>query len=166
MKIKVIPNKGLIIDKKEFNWGDNRFTLREYLKNQHKEDDNIFNMSEFFEGDTSYDIIQKRDIYHNINNSKNYFFLNYDNEEKLDSLEVHEGIIISINNTELSFEKDIDENFKLLKSIDASCKIIEDGNFLFVNLKITIANSESMRGNGNRLSYFFTSRSIEHLIEN
>jgi len=165
MKIEIIPNIGLLIDGNEFNWGNYRTSLRENLKNQHKEDDNVFEMSEFFEGDSSYDIIQKRDIYQNINNRENYFFLNYDKEEKLESLEAHSGIIISINNIELSFEKDINEYLKLFKSNGEYYIEIEDGNYLFQNLKITIANSESMGGDGNGLSYFYTSKSIEHLIE-
>ena len=65
MKIEAIPNIGIIINGKEFNWGNDRNFLRESLNNLHKEDDNIFEMSDFFVGDTSYDIIQKRDIYEN-----------------------------------------------------------------------------------------------------
>ena len=71
MKIEAIPNIGIIINGKEFNWGNDRNFLRESLNNLHKEDDNIFEMSDFFDGDTSYDIIQKRDIYENINSTEN-----------------------------------------------------------------------------------------------
>ena len=165
MKIEAIPNIGIIINGKEFNWGNDRNFLRESLNNLHKEDDNIFEMSDFFDGDTSYDIIQKRDIYENINSTENYFFLNYDEDEKLESIEIHSGINISINNIDLIFEKDINEYLKLFKSIGENYTEIEEGNFLFQNLKITIANSESMGGDGNGLSYFYSSKSIEHLLE-
>lgn len=164
MKIEAIPNIGIVINGKEFNWGDSRNFLRESLNNLHKEDDNIFKMSEFFDGDTTCDIIQKRDIYQNINNEKNYFFLNYDKEEKLESVEIHNGINISINNIELVFEKDIYEYLKLFKTIGENYTEIEDGNFLFQNLKITIANSESMGDDGNELVYFYSSKNIDHLL--
>nr|WP_294779722.1 hypothetical protein [uncultured Flavobacterium sp.] len=154
MKIEVIPNIGFVIDDKDFNWESDRATLRKNLENQHRENDNKRN-----------NIIRRRDIYKDINDNKNFFFLNYDEEEKLESLEVHSGVTITINKIELIFEKDINEYLKLFKSHGEYYTEIEDGNYLFQNLKITIANSESMGGNGNGLSYFYTSKSIEHLIE-
>ena len=165
MKIEYITNVGFIINGKEFNWEDERIDARKKLNNQHTENDIFFENSIFFDGDKSYDIYQKRDVYQNMNNEKNHFFLNYDREEKLESLEVHSGITISVNDIELVFKKDINDYLKLLKSIGQDYMEIEDGNFLFQNLKVTIANSKSMGGKGKGLSYFYASKNIDHLIE-
>lgn len=165
MKIEYIPNLGFIVNSQKFLWGQERNIIREYLKNQHTEEDKIIEMSEFFDGDTSFDIEQKRDIYHDINAEENYFFLNYDNDGNLEALEIHSGVLILIKDFELVFEKDINNYLKYFNSIGENYLEIEYGNFLFENLKMTIANSESMGGEGNGLSYFYSSNDIEHLKE-
>jgi hypothetical protein len=165
MTIEYIPNKGFNFENLSFVWGQNRSEIREKLNHKHIEDDRIIEMADFFEGDTSFDIKQIRDIYQNLNNNENYFFLNYDEDNKLSDLEVHGGIDIKIKNIKLIFEIDIDNCINLLKSIDEYYTEIEDGNFLFPNLKMTIASSESMGGDGSGLSYFYASKEIEHLLE-
>lgn len=165
MTIEYIPNIGFNFENFSFVWGQNRSEIREKLNHKHSEDDKIIEMADFFQGDTSFDIEQKRDIYQNLNNSENYFFLNYDKDNKLSDLEVHWGIVIKIKTIELIFEIEIEKCIKLLKSIDEYYTEIEDGNFLFPNLKMSIASSESMGGDGSGLSYFYASKEIEHLIE-
>ena len=49
--------------------------------------------------------------------------------------------------------------------MDAEIVELEEGNYLFKNLKISISNSESSGGEGNALSYFYASHNIDHLLE-
>jgi len=156
MKIEYIPDKGFRLNSNIFNWEDNRASVRQKLNNQHKEDDRIIEMAQFFGGDKSNDIEQRRDIYQNINNTKNYFFLSYDKEDRLNELEIHLGINVQINNVEMEFEKDIQIYIEKLQHIGYEWIELEKGNYLFEKLKMTIADSESIGGDGNGLSYFYS----------
>jgi hypothetical protein len=166
MRLEILPNKGFKLNSFIFNWSEERKSVRQKLKNRHKEDDRVIEMSQFFNGDTSHDIDQKRDIYQNLNGMKNYFFLSYDKDNLLSELEVHWGIKIWIDNIEMEFEKDINTYLNQLNSKGFDFKEIQQGNYLFEKLKITIADSESIGGDGNGLSYLYSGQSIEHLIEN
>lgn len=166
MKLTILPDKGFELNSDIFNWREERESVRLKLKNLHKEDDRVIEMSHFFNGDTSHDIDQKRDIYQDINGTKNYFFLSYDKDNFLSELEVHWGIKVSIDNIELEFEKDINIYLNQLTSKGYDFKEIEQGNYLFEKLKITIADAESTGGDGNGLSYLYSGQDIEHLIEN
>lgn len=165
MKITYVPNIGFQLDSENFNWNDGRDSVRHKLRNQHKDDDRVIEMSEFFGGDKSHDIEQRRDIYEDVNGEKNYFFLSYDEEDKLSELEINGGIEIFIKEIQLIFEKDINTYLEAFKKIGEKYVETEEGNYLFEDLKMTIANSESMGGEGNGLTYFYGARSIEHLIE-
>ncbi|MFL1896689.1 hypothetical protein ACJRPK_13360 [Aquimarina sp. 2-A2] len=166
MKIEILPHEGFKLNSDIFRWNDDRKSVRQKLKNQHKEDDKVIEMSEFFDGDTSHDIDQKRDVYQDISGTKNYFFLSYDKDNTLSELEVHWGLKVWIDNIELVFEKDINIYLNQLNSKGYDFKEIEQGNYLFEKLKITISDSESSGGDGNGLSYLYSGQSIEHLIEN
>ena len=165
MNIEYIIDEGFIINGKKFRWGNDRISLRENLNNQHKEEDYFFENSLFFDGDKSYDLFQKRDIYRDINSEKNLFFLNYDREENLESLEVHSGIKILINDVELIFKKDIQDYLNQLNSLGEHYIETDEGGFLFKKIKITIASSKSKGGKGNGLSYFYAAKNIDHLVD-
>jgi len=160
-----IPKHGFQIESEKFNWNDDRTSVRKKLQNQHKDDDRVIEMADFFGRDKSHNIEQKRDIYQDINDSTNYFFLSYGKDDKLSELEVHSGIQIRVKNVELKFQTDINESLKELEKSGENYLETEEGNYLFENLKMTIANSESMGGEGNGLSYFYGAKDIEHLIE-
>lgn len=164
MKIKYLPNIGFQIDSEKFDWNKDRFSVRKKLQDRHKVDDKIFEMSKFFGGDKSRDIEQRRDIYQNINKGNNYFFLSYDKDDKLSALEVHWGIEVLVKEILLKFERDLSDYLKEIESTGESYSELEEGNYLFPNLKMTIANSESMGGDGNGLSYFYGALNIDHLI--
>lgn len=166
MKLKILPNIGFEFNTERFNWNEDRVSVRQKLQYLHKEDDRLIEMSHFFDGDTRHDIDQKRDIYHDINGTKNYFFLNYDKDNRLYELEVHSGIEVSIDNIALKFEKDLQHYLDQLKSKGYDYKEIEPGNYVFKSLKITIADSASMGGEGQGLAYLYFGQHIDHLIEN
>lgn len=165
MKIKYIPNSGFQIGSEKFSWNEDRESIRKKIQNQHISDDRIIQMAEFTAGDKSHEIKQRRDIYEDINNEENYFFLSYDKEGHLSELEIHEGIEISVKEIKLIFEKDISKYLKELHQIGENYSEIEAGNYFFENLKMTIANAEAMGGEGKGLEYFYSAKNIEHLIE-
>ena len=97
--------------------------------------------------------------------AKNYFFLNYNEDNKLQSIEIHGGIDVKIKNFTLEFKKDITIALKSLSAISENYSEVEDGNYVFEDLKMAIATSESMGGDGNGLDYFYASNDIEHMID-
>ena len=163
MTLTILPNQGFKLNAHIFNWNDERESVRQKLKHQHKEDDKVIAMSQFFDGDTSHDIDQKRDIYQDIDGMKNYFFLNYNKDNLLTALEVHWGVKIWIDNIAMEFEKDINIYLNQLQLKGYDFYEIDQGNYLFEKLKITIADAESIGGDGNGLSYLYSGQHIEHL---
>ena len=165
MILEYQPNKGFIINSVELQWGESRDSVRRKLDFQHQEDDRTIELAQFFDGDESQNIKQRRDIYRNSYNTTNSFFLSYDENHKLEQLEVHEGIKIVVGNFILRFDQDIDAYISALSEIDSENQELDDGNHLFPNLKLTISNSESNGGEGNGLNYFYASVDINHLTE-
>lgn len=165
MKLEYTPSKGFNLLSETFSWDEKRDVIRTKLKNQHIEDDRVIEMAEFFDGDTSHDIQQKRDIYEDINNEENYFFLNYDTEGQLIELEVHAGINILIDSIELMFHIDTTLFLKILTAAGKKYQETEDGEFFFKNLKMSISTSETMGGDGNGLGYFYAAKDVSHFID-
>ncbi|HEY5745663.1 MAG TPA: hypothetical protein VIU12_06285 [Chryseolinea sp.] len=165
MTIEYIPNTGFKMNSVLFTWTNTRDAIRANLNHKYKADDKVIELAKYWDGDESKNIKQRRDIYENYGGDNNYFFLNYSEDDKLESLEFHWGATIMIEGVELNFDQDIDECVSRLDKIDKEKVALEEGSYLFKNLKITIANSESMGGDGNDLGYFYASRDISHLLE-
>jgi hypothetical protein len=165
MILEYISDKGFILGTTTFNWGESRELIREKLKNRHEQDDDILDMAQSVSKDLNHNIERRRDIYEDLENEENYFFLSYDHINGLKELEVHWGIRVHVDNVEMEFEKDINIYLKQLKSKGHEYKELEQGNYIFKDLKFTIADSASMGGDGNALSYFYAGENIEHLIE-
>ncbi|MCW3108005.1 MAG: hypothetical protein JWQ09_2511, partial [Segetibacter sp.] len=85
------------------------------------------------------------------------------NDNLLKEIEIHSGIRISIGHIKLIFDTDFQEVVLLLKSISKDNRQISEGEHFFKDLKLTIANSESMGGDGEVLAYFYCSQNIDHL---
>lgn len=165
MTIEYIPNTGFKMNSVLFTWDDKRNIIRGNLNLKHKPDDRVIELAQYWDGDESKNIKQKRDIYENYGGGNNYFFLNYGEGDTLEAIEFHWGASIMIGSVELNFEQDLDDCVSRLDKIDNEKIELEEGSYLFKNLKITIANSESLGGEGNGLGYFYASRDISHLIE-
>jgi hypothetical protein len=103
----------------------------------------------------SFNIIQKRDIYQDFENDKNLFFFNYDEEDKLCEIEIHDGIELFIENKNIKIGEDINS---VIEKLEYPYSENEDGNYSFNELKINIANSEYMGGIGNNLSYIYLTK--------
>lgn len=165
MTIEYIPNTGFKMNSVLFTWDDKRNIIRGNLNLKHKADDRVIELAQYWDGDESKNIKQKRDIYENYGGGNNYFFLNYGEDDKLEAIEFHWGASIMVGGVELNFEQDLDDCVNRLDKIDNEKIALEEGSYLFKNLKITLANSESLGGEGNGLGYFYASRDISHLIE-
>ena len=165
MTIEYIPNTGFKMNSVLFTWDDKRNIIRGNLNLKHKADDRVIELAQYWDGDESKNIKQKRDIYENYGGGNNYFFLNYGEDDKLEAIEFHWGASIMVGGVELNFEQDLDDCVNRLDKIDNEKIALEEGSYLFKNLKITLANSESLGGEGNVLGYFYASRDISHLIE-
>ncbi|MEI9957794.1 MAG: hypothetical protein WDM90_16185 [Ferruginibacter sp.] len=136
------PNEGISLNQIKIYWGDYRFDIQQLLHNKHSKSDSV----------------SKRDIYYNFNGEENYFFLNYDEKNLLIEVEIHNGILISINNILLKFGTDFQTAVSLLKNVSADNVETSAGEYLFKDLKLTISNSESMGGEGDNLAYFYCSK--------
>jgi hypothetical protein len=140
------PDIGTTINGIELNWGSKKDTIRMLLN-------------------AKYEAREGRDIYENYRNGDNLFFLNYDDNNSLRDLEVHRGFDIIVNNVVLSFEKELKEIVEDLSLVSPSVIEIGDGEYFFKDLKLTIADSNAMGGEGNELAYFYCSSNVDHLIE-
>ena len=150
------PGIGFEIESRKINWGEKRNLIRQALAEEFHQDDGMIDNSEFFDGDASYDVVYRRDIY---NNFKTIF----DGDDFLTEVEIHRDFKISVSGITLTFGEDIAELINQLKKIDGQITELEPGQFLFRNLKMTIGNSESMGGMGNGLDYFYAAKDVEHL---
>ena len=164
-KLEYLPDNSFTINNQTIVWHTDRSTVREALANSHNEDDSISDLSEFFDGDSSYNIETRRDIYTDFNNSENYFFFSYDKQDKITEIEIHSGFTISINGINITFGEDIAQVVNRLNTLDDNYLETEEGNYLFPDLKITVASDESMGGDGTGFSYFYAAKDITHLID-
>jgi hypothetical protein len=147
-------------------WGTDRHKVRQLLNGNFEINDNVIDLSQYNNGDILQNIAQRRDIYRNYKGNENFFFLNFDNEDKLRDIEIHYGLDININGEVINFSMDIDEVAGLLDNISSDKKNLSDGEYFFQSLKLTIASSEAMGGDGNKLSYFYCSKDVTHLTDN
>jgi len=146
-------------------WGTDRQQVRTLLNDKFEIGDNVVDLSQYNNGDTSKNIIQRRDIYKNYQGQDNFFFLNFDTNDRLTEVEVHHGFDISIGAVVIDFSMDIEKAADLLDTISVDKKRLSDGEFFFRDLKLTIASSDAMGGEGNELSYFYCSKDISHLLD-
>ena len=160
------PDKSVSFGDTVLLWGTDRQQVRRLLNDNFKIADDVIDLSQYNNGDTSKNIIQRRDIYENYKGQENFFFLNFDSNDKLTEIELHHGFIIGIEDVEIDFSMDVEKVAELLTSISNDKKQPSDGEYLFEKLKLTIASSDAMGGEGNELSYFYCGKDITHLIEN
>jgi hypothetical protein len=156
--VHYLPNEGFKIESKEIRWGQKRNLIRQILGEEFKQDDGIIDNSQFFDGDTSYNINYRRDLYQNFKTS-------YDENDFLTELEIHQGIDISVVGITLTFGNDISKLIKEFKKHSYTPTVAKKGEYFFESLKMVIANSESMGGEGNGLDYFYAGADVSHVID-
>lgn len=155
------PDKGVFIGDTLLSWGSDRLQARTLLNGKYEIGDNVIDL-----GDPDQNIIQSRDIYKNYQEKDNFFFLNFDENEQLTEVEVHQGLIINVAGVIIDFSMDIEKAADLLDGISSDNMRLSDGTYFFKDLKLTIASSETMGGGGNEMSYFYCSKDVSHLIDN
>ena len=165
MNLEYLPNQGFIINSVKIEWNLERDSVRNRLGNKHKSDDRIIDVAEFFDGDKSKNIDQKRDIYESLYSKDDSFFLSYDQNNLLTELEVHKGFNIILDGVKLEFGNEILDYIKKFQIKGIEWTEIESGNYLLPILKANIANSESLGGDGTGLRYFYGALDISHLTE-
>jgi hypothetical protein len=154
-------DKGVFIDDTLLLWGSDRQQVRLLLNDKFEIADNVIDT-----GDTIQNIIQRRDIYKNYQEQDNFFFLNFDENDQLAEVEVHHGLEINIADVSIDFSMDIEKAAEMVEAISGDIKQLSDGEYFFRNLKLTIASSDAMGGDGNELSYFYCSKDVSHLVDN
>ncbi len=164
-KIQILSNEGIIINDVNLLWNSDRNDIRNLLNLKYKENDTFIDFSTYFDGDSSHNIHQKRDVYKKIFSKNDLVFLIYDKENKLRELEIHSGYRIVLDDIEFRFNRDIKEYLNIFKNKQIIYKEIEEGNYFFEKLKIVIADNEAMGGDGHNLAYFCVSSDVNHLIE-
>ena len=163
MRLEYIPRVGFVFEGKEVRWRSSRSVVRGNLGGIFEEEDRMVDLSEYFEDGENHTIEQRRDLYHDEEESY-CFYLNYDEEDLLTELEVHSGLAILVNGHEMQFDSDI---YRILESMNDSGNRgieLEEGNYLFQDLKMTIASSAATGGDGNGLAYFYGAENVEHLL--
>lgn len=161
MKFEYLPNQGFRINSELFSWGESRSSCRAKLKAQHEEEDRTL----FEDKSSKEQILQKRDIYEDLEGGFNFFFLNYNSNEELHELELNWGVQLQVKEVQLNFEDNLQECKKQLSALDADSVELEKGSILFKNLLLNICNDKAMGGDGNGLSYVYAAANIDHLLE-
>lgn len=155
MRVTYLPNLGIEIHSKKILWNESRQNIRVKLKQSHIDDDKEFDNSDFFDGDISFNIIQKRDIYQDFENEGDLFFFHYNNENQLSEIEFHTGIELTIGNTKIEIGEDIN---RTIEKLEYPYSESANGNYFFNEIKLNIANDEYMGGDGNSLSYIYLTK--------
>jgi hypothetical protein len=159
------PDKSVSFGDLVLLWGTDRQQVRTMLNDKFEIGDNVVDLSQYNDGDTSQNIIQRRDIYTNYKGQDNFFFLNFDTNDRLTEVELHHGLDIHIKEVRINFSMEIEKVAELLDSISNEKEQLSEGEYFYKNLKLTIASSEAMGGDGSQLSYFYCTRDVTHLIE-
>ena len=153
------PDKGFLLNGVLINWGESRQTIRHLLGDIHEIQDRDNDMSEYHGGN----LFQRRDVYKDYAEQDNFFFLNYDTQGNLIEAEIHHGLDILISNIKLTFGSNFSDTVTYLKEISTDNKKLGEGEYLFKDLKLTIADWESQGGDENFLAYFYCAKDITHL---
>jgi hypothetical protein len=158
MTIDYFPNVGFKIESQEIKWGQKRELIRQNLAGEFNQDDGTIDNSQFFNGDTSFNISYRRDLYED-------FKTIYDDNDCLTQLEVHQEINIVVTGVTLTFGENIYDLIKEFENHNYSATVAKEGEFFFEDLKMVIANSDSMGGEGNGLAYFYAGVDVSHVMD-
>lgn len=160
-------NKGIFIKEENIflHWNIDRNLTRALFNHKFEASDNILDLSAYNNGDSSQNIIQRRDIYESYQNQNNLFFLNFDKSDHLTEIEIHYGFNINIENIIIDFSMDIELIVNLLSNISSNKIELSAEEYFFKDLKLIIASGNAMGGNDKNLSYFYCGNDLSHLNE-
>ncbi len=155
MILHYIPTDKIIADMVAFQFLEGRQSVRDKLAWQYQEDNQQFQIG----GD---DMHQRRDIYRNLNDTENFFFLGYDEDDCLAEIEVHFCDKIRVFDIEFDFNEELTSVASKLKAYSDVFKENE-GEVFFRELKISIMNESKVGGSGSQLGYFYCAHDVSHL---
>jgi len=147
-KLEYTPDIGIKLNSVTINWRTHRDNVRKLIDLPFEILDRVTHL-----GDKQ-TIESKRDAYQNVNGGDNYFFFNFNSDNVLTEIEIHWGVDIFVKDAALSFKNPIQDNVNALTKLTDNYKEIEPGNYFFPDLKLTIADEESLGGEGHNLGYF------------
>jgi hypothetical protein len=160
MFLHYLPTKEFIIDNVPLQFGAHRELVRAKLGGGHKEQNQIIPLSESVKP-----LVQRRDIYDNLNSKGDYFFLNYDENDLLNELEVHRCEKIQVFDFLFDFDDDLDLIALELSKYSPISKR-GDGEYFFKDLCISIIDEMHMGGEDkSTISYFYCASDVSHLEE-
>jgi hypothetical protein len=159
-----LPNKGVRFLNNELYWGEHRIEVRKKTVGEFRQSDSQIDMSIYHNDSSDFNIKQQRDIYSMINGYECFVFFNYDQNDLLRDIEIHNGMSLKFDSIILSFDKNIIDLVSEIKKAFKSTPIVDsEGYFLFEELKLVIASDQSMGGDGTSLGYIYVSNNIDHL---
>lgn len=150
---KVISIDGIVI-----NFNEERETIRRKLGNDYREDNQVIALGE----DNSDVIYQRRDIFKSLNFTGYYFFLIYNKKDLLNELEVHNCSMLQVNDFKFGFNDELNYVASELAKY-SSVRKIDEGEYFFKEIKVSIMDKNKMGGEGSSLGYFYCSEDVSHL---
>jgi hypothetical protein len=116
-----------------------------------------------FDPSTNIGRFESEDSYENINGSGDWIRLSFDKEQKLREIEILSGTIY-LDDKEIAIDGDLIKTIKELEKLGT--KFIEnDYGFVSPEFKFDLGDSEKSGGDDNKISWFYSSTDIDHLLE-
>jgi hypothetical protein len=160
MIVRYSPTKEFSIDDVSLQFGMHREVVREKLGGGHQEKNKVVSL-----GDSVEPIVQRRDIYNKLDSTGDFFFLNYDKDDLLRDLEVHDCEKIQVLDFVFDFNNELDVIASELAKF-SPITLKKEGEVFFKGLHISIIDKMRMGGEEDTtLGYFYCSADIKHLDE-
>ena len=156
MTLQYVPRKEIILDTVRLPFGMSRDIVRVMLGNDHKEQNEELELPD---GEL---IIQRRDIYNRMETGGPFFFLNYNSNDLLTELEMHQCKKIRVYDIEFGFSDDVE---LIAEELSAHTPVTEQsgGTYNFKEAGISIISELAMGGDdSNNLSYFYCTSDTGH----
>jgi hypothetical protein len=148
------PDRGFIFEDTFIAWGTPRKKVRERLQGEYEINDQQFE-----------DTASGRDLYSRLKGQPVFLFLIYDSNDLFSELEIYNGIDFKILDKVLSFKMKFLDAVKTFDKISFEQKVIDEGEVLFIDLKISLCSAARMGGDqeDNQLSYIYCVQDVSHL---
>ncbi|MGE7775622.1 hypothetical protein ACQKLP_12910 [Chitinophaga sp. NPDC101104] len=153
MNFEYFPGEKIVLNGIPINFGTERASVREMIGERFTANDLEFE----FEDIT---IVQRRDIYRDINGTTNYFFTGYNANDELESLELHQCETVAVSGVRFTFNDLFDEVSNKLLTIDAS-RVTDHEETIFPALKLIIKSDRQVGGEADVLGYLYCA--IDHI---
>ncbi len=150
------PDNGIVYGKTFIPWGTTRKKVRETLQSEYEISDQEFAGT-----------VSRRDIYNQLKGQPVFLFLIYDSNDQFSELEIRSGIELNIFDKTINFEMQFWDAVDTLDKVSSMQKIIDEGEALFIDLKLSLCSGASMSGDqeDNQLSYIYCAQDISHLLD-